>query len=70
MPVYSEHRLFLGQGTRTVEGSKSANGERRRRYVERELYMKLSKYYLLKPGQDKWTRPSLLSRGKHKHLTQ
>jgi len=72
VPVYSEHRLLLGpqQGKRTAEGSKSADGERKRREVERELYKDLSKYYLLRPGQAKWTRPSLLKLGKHEHLTQ
>ena len=68
MPVYSEPQLATGVSTPTVD-SKTAIAERDRRDVERESYSGLSKYYLLKPRQKKWTRPTLLSHGKREHLT-
>jgi len=70
VPVYSVSRLATGVTAQTATESKIANAERNRRAAERELYGELSRYYLLKPSQKEWTRPTLLPHGKHEHLTQ
>jgi len=66
-PEYEEHRLAKGRGIRTKTGSKTANKEYERRNVERRYYQEISQYYELGLGQEVWTRPSLLLKGKHKH---
>ena len=35
--------------------------------MERRLYQQLSRYYELSLGQEEWTRPPLLAKGKHGH---
>ena len=66
-PVYSDHCLIIGRGSRKKAGSRGADGEFRRRNAERELYMELSRYYLLEQNHSAWARAKLLSRGKHGH---
>ena len=63
--VYLEPRLHKGHGERTVTDSAHADGEVKRRNVERGLYQDISRYYPLSQNQSAWARPSLLSLGKH-----
>ena len=65
VPVYSKPYLLRGTGVRTAFNSKDAKKERERRDVERRLYQKLSQYYPLPEGMEKWVRPPLLVEGKH-----
>jgi len=57
--------LRMGKGKQIATGSSHAMREFGRRGVERELIQDLSRYYPLGQGQSSWTRPSLLSLGKH-----
>ena len=57
--------LRTGQGKQTATDSSHAMREFGRRGVENKLIQDLSRYYLLGQGQSSWTRPSLLSLGKH-----
>ena len=63
--VYLHPYLFKGASAQTSEG-KNAKKERGRRDMERMWFEELSRYYQLPVGsRDKWTRPQLLSKGKH-----
>jgi len=65
--IYSEHRLSKGNGTRTTQGNKASDAEKRRREVTRDKIEELSKYYPLAENQASWRCPALLSKSKHDH---
>ena len=64
-PVYAEHRLKKGTGTRSAQGKRAPDAECKRRREIRELNEKLSRYYQLGVGRSEWRCPKLLSKGKH-----
>lgn len=64
-PVYNEDRLSTGRGSRTKVGSRRADKEFERRNGTREVYQRLSRYYILQGKRSRWDATELLVEGKH-----